>query len=477
MSRSHPGDVAIVGMACIFPGAPNVQTYWENIVSKVDAIRDPPEDWEAELFYDPDSSENDRIYCKRGGYLGDLARFDPLRYGVMPASIDGGEPDQFLALRVAHEALADAGYLERPFDRERAEVIIGRGTYINRGFTTVVQHGLVVDQVLRLLRQLHPEHSEEELQSLKRELKASLPPFNAEMAPGLVPNVISGRIANRLDLMGANYTMDAACASSLVAVERAMEDLRLGKCDLALAGGVHASTPPPILQIFCQLGALSRRGELRSFDADADGTLLGEGLGFAVLKRRADAERDGDRVYAVIKGIGVASDGRALGLLEPRVEGEALALRRAYETAAISPESVELIEAHGTGTQVGDVAEIQALREVFGPRNAGPPRCAVGSVKSMISHPIPAAGIAGIIKTALALYEKVLPPTLCDTPNPKLELEKTPFYINTETRPWVHGGPAPRRAGVNAFGFGGINAHAILEEPSAGARQQGELSP
>jgi acyl transferase domain-containing protein len=459
------GDVAIIGMSCIFPGARDLRSYWQNIVSKVDAINDPPEDWEAELFYDPDSHENDRIYCKRGGYLGDLASFDPLKYGVMPNSVDGGEPDHFLSLRVAHEALADAGYLERPADRERVEVILGRGTYINRGYTTLVQHGLIIDQTLRILKQLHPEHTTEELQAIKRELKSSLPPFNAESAPGLVPNIVSGRIANRLDFMGQNYTVDAACASSLIAVDRGMQDLLSGRCDLAVVGGVHASTPAPILMIFCQLNALSRKGQIRPFDKDADGTLLGEGVGIIILKRREDAERDGDRIYALLKGVGTASDGRALGLLAPRVEGEVLALRRAYEATCISPRSIGLIEAHGTGTPVGDLTEIQALSRVFGARGLASPWCALGSVKSMISHLIPAAGIAGLIKAAMALYHKVLPPTLhCDEPNPKFEIEQTPFYFNTETRPWIHGASTPRRAGVNAFGFGGINAHAILEE-------------
>jgi acyl transferase domain-containing protein/phosphopantetheinyl transferase len=469
LDQPRSRDVAIIGMACLFPGARDLRAYWQNIVSGVDAIGDPPEDWDADLFYDPAPAENDRTYCKRGGYLGDLATFNPLKYGVMPNSVEG-EPDQFLAVRIAHDALADAGYLERLADRERVEVVIGRGTYINRGFTTVVQHGFVVDQVLRILKQLHPSHTDDELRALKRELKASLPPFNAEIAPGLVPNLVSGRIANRLDLMGPNYTVDAACASSHIAVERGVEDLRRGSCDLAIVGGVHASTPAPILIIFSQLGALSRTGRLRPFSRHADGTLLGEGLGLVVLKRLEEAERDGDRIYAVIKGVGVASDGRALGLLAPRVEGEELALRRAYAQADVSPETVSLVEAHGTGTPVGDSAEIQALRRVFGERQPGAlPRCALGSVKSMISHLIPAAGIAGIIKTALALHHKVLPPTLySDDPDPKLELEKTPFYLNTETRPWIHGGETPRRAGVNAFGFGGINAHAILEEHVGG---------
>ena len=466
--RSSIRDVAIIGMSCIFPGAPDTKAYWRNIVGKVDSVSEPPDDWGADIFYAPESNDSDRIYCKRGGYLHELASFDPLDYGVMPTSIDGGEPDHFLALRVAHEALADAGYRVDSTVQtrgDRVEVILGRGAYINRGFTNLVQHGLIVDQTLRLLAQLHPEHSGDELALLREELKSSLPPFNSEMAPGLVPNILSGRIANRLDLMGPNFTVDAACASSLIAVDRAMQDLLDDRCDLALTGGVHCSSPPPIFMVFCQLNALSRSGKIRPFAENADGTLLGEGLGMIVLKRTEDAERDGDRIYATIKSVGSASDGRALGLLTPRVEGEELAMRRAYAQGGISPSSIGLLEAHGTGTLVGDQTEAQAIARVFGARDGRPPTCALGSVKSMISHLIPAAGIAGIIKVALALHHKVLPPTLnCERPNPKLGLDATPLYINTETRPWIHGLPTPRRAGVNAFGFGGINAHAILEE-------------
>jgi len=459
-------DVAVIGMACIFPAAPNLQAYWQNIVTKVDAVSDPPEDSWANIVYDPHSKENDRIYCKRGGYLGDLARFNPLDYGVMPLSVDGGEPDHYLALRLAHEALAHAGYANRPFDGTRSEVIIGRGTYINRGWATLFQHGLVVDQTLMILKRLHPEYDDRELKEIRRELKGSLPPFNAETASGLVPNIITGRIANRLGIMGSNFIIDAACASSLIAVDLAARDLLSRKCDLALAGGIQASIPAHLQMIFCQLNALSRRSEIRPFDKDADGTLLGEGGGIIIIKRREDAERDGDLVYALIKGIGTSSDGRGAGVMTPRVDGEELALRRAYESAGVSPDSIGLIEAHGTGTPVGDLVEVQALSRVFGPRHGDVPKCALGSVKSMISHTIPAAGIAGLIKTALALHHKVLPPTLhCEEPNPKLELEETPFYINTETKPWIHGSPkTPRRAGVNAFGFGGVNAHAILEE-------------
>ena len=458
-------DIAIIGMACVLPGAPDVRRYWENILHKVNSISDAPPEWEAELFYEQDTKADDRTYCKRGGFLGKLAQFDPFSFGIMPNAVDGGEPDHYMALQASHDALKDCGPLDLEAVKQRTAVIIGRGTYVNRGNAAALQQGVMVESILRILKQLHPEHTDAELAEIKKRIKATLPPFNADTSSGLVPNIITGRIANRLDLMGPNYLIDAACASSLVAVEMAARELRTGNCDLALAGGVNSNTSPVLMMIFSQLGALSHRGQLSSFDKDADGTLLGEGVGMVVLKRLTEAERDGNHIYAVLKNIGIASDGRATHVLAPRLEGEELALRRAYEPAGIDPLTVGLVEAHGTGTPVGDVVEVEALRGVFPPRQTESPRCALGSVKSMISHTVPAAGVAGLIKAALALHHKVLPPTLCENPNPKLQLEKSNLYINTETRPWIHGSSRnPRRAGVNAFGFGGINAHAILEE-------------
>ena len=460
-------NIAIIGMACLFPSAPNVQTYWQNIVDKVDAVTDPPaEAWDSDIYYDPDSSENDRVYCKRGGYIGPLAYFDPLKHGVIPTAIDGSEPDQWLALQVAYDALANAGYRNRIPEADRTAVILGKGTYLNRGNLSMVQRGLVVDQTIEIIKTLCPEFTNTDLKTIRQELKQRLPSFGPETAQGLIPNVIAGRIANRLDLMGPCYTVDGACASALLALEIAVRDLSANKIDLAIVGGAQVSTPVPILGLFCQLNALSHRQQIRPFDKDADGTILGEGIGMIVLKRCSDAKRDGNRIYALIKGVGSSSDGRGLSVMAPRAEGEELALRRAHKMAGISPRTIGLIEAHGTGTLAGDLAEIQALKRVFGPRQDNLPWCAIGSVKSMISHTLPAAGIAGLIKAALSIYHKVLPPTLnVDEPNPRLELEKTPFYINTETRPWIHGSnEAPRRAGVNAFGFGGINAHVVLEE-------------
>ena len=468
MNQAHPHiqagsqePIAIVGMGCVYPKARDKAAFWRNIVGKVDAVSEAPADWDGAQYLDPASEENDRVYTNRGGFLGDLARFDALRHGVMPNSVDGGEPDQFLALEIAADAVADAEFDARPVPGDRVAVILGRGTYINRGFASVVQHGVMVDRVIDILRTLHPETDDAEAAALKAELKASLPPFNSEMAAALVPNLVTGRISNRLDFRGANYIIDAACASSLVALDRGVADLRAGACDMALIGGVHASTPAPIYQIFCQLGALSRKGNIRPFSAEADGTLLAEGVGILCIKRLSDAEAAGDRIYALVRGVGVASDGKGMSILAPRIEGERLAIQRAYASAEVAPDTVGLVEAHGTATSVGDATEIEALKAEFGNMPQG---CALGSVKSMIGHCLPASGSAGLIKAALSLHHRVLPPTLIDTASPDLGLEETGFYLNTEARPWVHGRPTPRRAGVNAFGFGGINAHAILEE-------------
>ncbi len=222
--------VAITGMACLFPGAPDVDSYWRNIVGKVDSISDPPpESWDPDVYYDPDFANTDATYCKRGGYLGSLASFDPLAHGIPPVAV-GGEPDQWLALQIAHDALADAGASELPAElRARTAIVLGKGTYLNGGNAVAVQRGLVIGQTLALIRRLHPEHSDEELELLREEMQRVLPPLGPETVPGLIPNIIVGRIANRLDLMGPAYTVDAACASSLVALQLAVRDLLAGE--------------------------------------------------------------------------------------------------------------------------------------------------------------------------------------------------------------------------------------------------------
>ncbi len=475
------GDIAIIGMACIFPGAPNLKTYWQNIISKVDAVREvPPGRWDAQTHYSPDAGDINKVYCNRGGYLDEHMLFDPIKHEVMPVSVEGGEPDQFIILQVVHEALRDAGYQDCDLSGKLTEFILGRGNYLGVGASNLIQRSIVTEQTLKILKNLHPEYSKEELKKIRQELLSCLPPLKAETAGSFIPNLITGRTANRLNFMGPNYTIDAACASSLIATEIGVQDLLTQKCDLAIVGGIHIFASVPFLLIFCAFQAMSHSSQIRPFDEKADGTIPGEGAGVVILKRLEDAQQDGDRNYAVIKGVGTSSDGRAVSVTAPRVEGEELALRRAYEMAKICPDSIKLIEAHGVGTTVGDVVELEAMRRVFRQRDTLSPQCALGSVKSMIGHAMPAAGIASLIKTALSIYHKILPPTLhCETINPKLQIEKTPFYINTETRPWIHGEKQfPRRAGVNAFGFGGINAHVILEEhTSHDSKNKTDITP
>ncbi|GAA3463211.1 acyl transferase domain-containing protein [Saccharothrix longispora] len=461
--------VAIVGMAVLFPGAADLDAFWRNISGGVDAITDVPADrWDAR-FHDPAERRADRVYTRRGGFV--EASVDAAGFGVMPASVPGTEPDQLIALQVAADAVADAGGdAVLPGDRRRVGVILGRGGYLTPGLVRLDQRVRTANQVVRTLRDLVPELDDDRLERVRAAFADQLGPEAPESAIGLVPNLAASRVANRLDLRGPAYTVDAACASSLVAVDHAVRELDGGRCDVVLAGGVHHCHDITLWSVFSQLGALSRSGRIRPFHRDADGVLIGEGTGVVVLKRLADAERDGDRVYAVVDGTGVASDGRSASLLNPDPGGQARAVRQAWEAAGLDPrdpDALGLLEAHGTGTPAGDGAELRTLAEVFGPATG--PRAALGSVKSMIGHTMPAAGVAGLVKAALALHHGVLPPTLhCDDPHPALA--DTRFAPLARAVPWERpDSGAPRRAGVNAFGFGGINAHVVLREPATRA--------
>ena len=458
MPEGSPEGIAVIGMACIFPGAPNLRTYWSNIEAGVDAIREVPESRWERVFYDPTSSATDRLYCRRGGFIDAYASFDSLRFGVMPVAAHGSEPDQLLSLQVAASALADAGYEDNAFPNDRTGVILGRGNYIGAGMTRLEQHVRTAQQLVNALNELVPHLDDETLQAVKTQFQDKLGAYGPDTAIGLVPNLTASRISNRLDLKGPSYTVDGACASSLLAIDHAVRELRSKRCDLVLAGGVHLSHDVAFWSVFCQLGALSRSEQIRPFDQHADGLLIGEGLGVVVLKRVADAEHDGDRIYSVIRGVGVSSDGRESSLMVPRIDGQVMALKTAWEDAGLDPQSVGLIEAHGTATPVGDSAELSTLKRVFGPAQNGT-RAGLGSVKSMIGHTMPAAGIAGFIKASLAVHHGILPPTLhCN--NPHALLDETRFRILAEKEAWTE---PVRRAGVNAFGFGGINAHVVLE--------------
>jgi len=449
-SVERPCDIAIVGMACLLPKAPGLDAYWNNILQKVDAITEiPASRWDWKRYYDADPKAPDKIYSKWGGFLDDVP-FDPLRYGMPPNTLPSIEPLQLLTLEVARAALEDAGYGSRPFARERCSVILGAGGGMSDlGNRYAVRSSLPGT-----------------MDGIPDQVYSDLPQWTEDSFAGILLNVAAGRVANRLDLGGMNCTLDAACASSLGALYVAARELESGASDMVLAGGADTMQNPFAYLCFSKTQALSPRGRCRTFDDTADGIVISEGIAIVVLKRLADAEADGDRIYAVLKGIGSSSDGLDKGLTAPRPEGQARSLRRAYRKAGFSPSTVGLIEAHGTGTAAGDRAEVEALTQVFADAGADSQGCAIGSVKSMVGHTKCTAGVAGLIKVALALHDKVLPPTLnVQVPNRRARFSESPFYVNSEARPWIpprH--DVPRRGGVSAFGFGGTNFHAVLEE-------------
>ncbi|WP_341716227.1 SDR family NAD(P)-dependent oxidoreductase [Micromonospora sp. FIMYZ51] len=453
-----PVEVAVIGMGCILPGAADLPSFWANILDKVDAITEvPSRRWDWRRYYHPDRAARDRVYSRWGGFI-DEVPFDPVAFGMPPHSLPSIEPFQLLGLVVAQAALGDAGYLDRPFARDRTAVVLGAG-----GGGADLAGGYLVRSAL-------PALFGDDAARITAALGTALPEWTEDSFPGLLVNVAAGRIANRLDLGGSNYTVDAACASSLAALHLGVLELADHRSDLAVVGGVDALQNPFTYLCFSKTQALSPSGRCRPFDASADGIAISEGFAAVVLKRLADAERDGDRIYAVIRGVGSSSDGRDRSLTAPRPEGQIRALRRAYAQADVAPATVGLVEAHGTGTVAGDLAESQALTTVWREAGADAQSCAVGSVKSMIGHTKATAGVVGLIKAALALHHKVLPATLGVTaPNAKADLTTGPLYVNSENRPWLAAPDGtPRRAGVSSFGFGGTNFHLVLEEYTAG---------
>ncbi|MEU6971840.1 SDR family oxidoreductase [Kitasatospora aureofaciens] len=444
-----PLEIAVIGMAGMFPQAPDLPAFWANVVGGVDAVTEVPVDrWDPEVYHAPDGG-NGTTPSKWGGFLPRIP-FDPLAYGIPPSALGSIEPVQLLALEAARRALVDAGYDSgvgdggRPFDRSRAGVVFGAEAGSD------LSNAGVLSAVLPAYLGRVPEAIAEQL-----------PALTEDSFPGMLANVISGRIANRLDLGGGNFTVDAACASSLAALDVACRDLVTGTADLAVCGGADLHNGINDYLLFASVHALSPTGRSRPFDASADGIALGEGVGCVVLKRLADAERDGDRIYAVIQGIGSASDGRSLGLTAPRPQGQRAALERAYRNAGTGPEQVGLVEAHGTGTVVGDRTELATLEAVFTEAGAAPGSCVLGSVKSQIGHTKCAAGLAGLIKAALAVHTGIKPPTLhLRQPNTAWQADG-PFVFHDEARPWARPS-AERVAGVSAFGFGGTNFHAVL---------------
>jgi polyketide-type polyunsaturated fatty acid synthase PfaA len=467
-SRLQECPIAIVGMASIFADAKNLEDYWDNIFESVNGIKDVPKDqWDIEDYYDSDPTVKDKTYCKRGGFIPEID-FDPMEFGLPPNILELTDIAQLLSLVVAREVLNDAGIGDGSgYDRDKVGITLGVGGGQKQiGPLTSRLQGPVLEKVLKA----SGVDSDDRAMIIEKFKKAYID-WEENSFPGMLGNVIAGRIANRFDFGGTNCVVDAACASSLSAIKLAVSDLLEYRSEVMISGGVCCDNSPFMYMSFAKTPAFTTNDDIRPFDVDSKGMMIGEGIGMMAFKRLEDAERDGDKIYAVLKGIGTSSDGRFKSIYAPRPDGQAKALKRAYDDAGFSPKSCGLIEAHGTGTKAGDVAEFSGLLKHFSQDNNGTQHIALGSVKSQIGHTKAAAGAAGMIKAVLALHHKVLPATInIDTPNPALDIENSPLYLNSETRPWMpREDGLPRRAGISSFGFGGTNFHMVLEEYQAKA--------
>ena len=472
MKDTSSRAVAIVGVSAIMPDAPDAQAFWENIKSSRYSISDVPrERWDPALYYDPDPKAPDKTYSKIGGWVRDW-EWEPYQWHlpIPPKISDAMDDSQKWAVALAHAALEDYGDTERPLDRERTAVILGTAMGGEKHYLTSMR--IFFPEFASALAEA-PAFSalpEEIRNTIHREMQERLhervPGSTEDTMPGELANCMAGRVANLFNFNGPNYICDAACASALAAIDASVEGLIEKEFDAVLTGGVDRNMGVSSFVKFCKIGALSATGT-RPYADGADGFVMGEGAALFLLKRLEDAELNGDRIYAVLRGVGGASDGRGKGITAPNPTGQRLALRRGWENAGLSPYSVGLIEGHGTSTRVGDVVEFESLNAVFGGNGLAPGSVALGSVKSNIGHLKSGAGAAGLLKAALALHDKVLPPSLnFKQPNPNIDFRDSPFYVNTELRPWDKpgNGDGVRRAGVSAFGFGGTNFHVVLEE-------------
>ena len=432
LERARREAIAVVGMSCRFPGgADSPEAFWELLSRGGDAItKVPPDRWDASLYYDPDPEAPGKAYTQYGGFLKGIDQFDPQFFNITPREAVSMDPQQRLALEVAWEALEIAGIAPNK--------LAGTLTGVYMGVTSV--------DYARLSEQYGQDR------------------LNAYHLTGNALNFVSGRLSFVLGLQGPCMSVDTACSSSLVAVHLASQSLRSGECSLALAGGVNLILSPESFIVTSKAKMLSPDGRCKSFDAAADGIGRAEGCGIVVLKRLSDAIAERDNVMAVIRGSGVGQDGRSSGLTVPNGLAQETLIREVLRKAGVKPSEVGYLEAHGTGTSLGDPIEARALASVFAQGRSADNPLVVGSVKSNIGHAESAAGIAGLIKLVLALQNKTIPLQLHFTkPSPQIPWDDYPLAINTEPTPWpsVNG---KRIAGVNAFGGSGTNAHIVLEE-------------
>ncbi len=462
--------VAIVGVGAVLPDAPDAPTFWNNLTSGRYSITDVrPERWDPDLYFDPDPKAPDKSYSKIGGWCHDW-NWEPMKWRlpIPPKVADQMDRTQKWAIIAAREALNDYGYPDRALDSDRTAVIVGNAMGGDKHYITA-------------LRIFFPEYAqelehapsfaalpEEVQQTILKEMQAGIgkriPEITEDTMPGELANIIAGRIANLFNFHGPNYIVDAACASAMAGITAAIEGLTEHDYDAVITGGTDANMSASTFTKFCKIGALSATGT-RPYGKGADGFVMGEGSAMFLLKRLADAEKDGDKIYAVIRGMGGSSDGRGKGITAPNPIGQKFAIQRGWENAGLVPDAATLIEGHGTSTRVGDVIEADSLAEVFKDYGLPVGSIPLGSVKSNIGHLKGAAGAAGMLKAALALHHKTLPPSLnAETKNPNINFAESPLRVNTELRPWEKKDDQVRSAGVSAFGFGGTNFHGVMEE-------------
>ena len=464
--RREPREaIAVLGLGTVLPGVRDVADFWGALVEGKSAIREiPPERWDADGFCDPDPHRLERSYTRLGAFV-EAPDLDP-RWRVPPASRASVDPAQLLALRAAEEAVASAGLEKGPWDRARTGVFLGFMACQGRKLLAEVRfHTLRAAAYLSealLARGVPAAQAQAVVSRTMRRTEAALPPLDEDALPGWLGSVAAARIARRFDLRGPHLAVESACASTLAALHAAIQALREGACDTALVGGAWADMQPEFYVGSCRFNALSATGST-PFDARASGFVPGEGAGILVLRRLSDAERDGQRVQALVRGVGASSDGRGKSIFAPSAEGEAMAMGRALEDAGVAPELVDYVECHGTGTAVGDAVEIDACTRAYGRGRARPLR--VGSVKSNIGHLLGAAGAPALIKAVVAVREGLLPPSLhVEQLNPAIDFASGPIEVVTRPERWEASTGEPRRAGVSGFGLGGTNVHAIVEE-------------
>jgi len=462
--------IAVVAFGAILPDAPDASLFWQNILNSTYSIsKVPASRWQSELYYDPDPRAPDKTYSNIGGFVKNYA-FEPMKWRIPipPLVQQMMDHPQKWAIAITRQLLMQYGVPERDVDRDRTAVILGNSMSGELHYKTTMR--IRLPEFLKALeaapsfQSLPSGVQQVMLEEAAERFTSTIPPITEDTMPGELPNIIAGRIANIFNFRGPNFVTDAACASSFAALQSAVEGLNTHRFNAAITGGMDAGMGVEAYIKFCKVGALSPDGS-RPYDAGANGFVMGEGgVGF-LLKRLEDAERDGDQIYAVLRGIGSSSDGKGKGITAPNPIGQITAVQRAWRNAGLNPASVGLIEGHGTSTRVGDVVEVNCLEEAFREFNLPKHSIALGSVKSNIGHLKSGAGAAGMLKAVLALHEKILPPSVnFNTPNPNINFDQIPFYVNTLAKPWEVGPGEIRRAGVSAFGFGGTNFHLVLEE-------------